>query len=56
MTKCDVCKEEIRHGESHLGPPFIEGVRHMKCPPKCKKCGAKFDSENNLAKHKYTCQ
>lgn len=56
MTTCDVCKDEIKHGESHLGPPFIDGVRHMRCPPKCNKCGAKFDSENNLAKHKYTCQ
>jgi len=54
MTKCDACKDEINHGESHLGPPFIEGVRHMRCPPKCKNCGKKFLNERYLKEHK--CQ
>ena len=52
MTKCDVCKETIEHGESHLGPPFIDGVRHMKCPPKCKNCGVKFSTEIQLHEHR----
>jgi hypothetical protein len=29
---CTVCEQEIKHGESHIGPPFEDEVRHMKCP------------------------
>ena len=53
MTKCDVCKDTIEHGQSQLGPPFIEGVRHMKCQPKCNKCGLMFATEMGL--HEHTC-
>jgi hypothetical protein len=56
MTKCDACKDVIEHGQSHLGPPFIEGVRHMKCPPKCKKCGRKFINETELSGHRIICR
>ena len=46
MTTCDVCKDEIKHGESHLGPPFIDGVRHMRCFPPCEKCGMKLSTQH----------
>jgi hypothetical protein len=51
MTTCEVCNDEIKHGESHLGPPFVENIRHMRCPPKCKKCGIKFATEIGLHEH-----
>jgi len=49
---CTVCEQEINHGESHIGPPFEDKVRHMKCPAKCEKCGKRFW---NLGRHVTEC-
>jgi len=39
---CHICKQKIMTYESHIGPPFEDRPRHMKCPQICKKCGVGF--------------
>ncbi len=57
MTKCDVCKGEIRHGESHIGHPFVDGLWHMACKKqklnnkKCDKCKKEFYDQAAVDRH-----
>lgn len=56
MKKCDLCKKEIIPWETFIGPPFVDEIRHMKCPPMCKKCGFKFINETQFALHRLDCK
>ena len=50
---CSICSETIEKNESHLGPPFENNTRHMRCAAKCTKCGK--ENITDLPLHREDC-
>lgn len=50
---CSVCGQTVERNEGHIGPPFVENVRHTVCSTKCKKC---LNFVSNIVEHAQKCR